>query len=180
MEVLLFSTSVLIDYRNATKVSNITNIVAIAGISDTGYALDSSGHVWSWGYGQQGQLGNGTTTASQLTPVQVSNISNIIAIAGGTSFYALDSSGKVWAWGDNTSGQLGNGTYTTALTPVQVSNISGIVSIAGGYLAGYALNSSGQIWSWGKNNIAQLGTGTTNDSNIPVQVLQSGWTVPLP
>jgi hypothetical protein len=39
-------------------------------------------------------------------PVQVSNLSEVVSIAGDNSGYALDSSGNVWTWGSNDSGQL--------------------------------------------------------------------------
>ncbi|MDR3584161.1 MAG: cell wall-binding repeat-containing protein [Desulfosporosinus sp.] len=111
------------------KVSNLSNIVAIAGrgvdgsliITKSGYALDNSGHVWAWGDGANGELGNGSVTKNQSTPVLVSNISNIVKIAGNdVNCYALDSGGHVWAWGDGTYGQLGNGSLTNSNVPVQV------------------------------------------------------------
>jgi len=111
------------------KVSNFFNVAAIVGrgaddrtdIEKSGYVLDSSEHVWSWGNGANGELGNGTVTNNQTTPVRVSNISNISEIAAVShNGYALDSSGTVWAWGQGSYGQLGNGTITDSTVPVQV------------------------------------------------------------
>jgi len=158
---------------------------------DVDYYLDSTGHVWAWGNGTSGELGNGTT-GTQLNPsgsvnpvygstvpVKVSNLSNIVSIAaGGYTCYALDSSGHVWAWGFGDSGQLGNGTKGTQLNagkypiygsiiPVQVSNLTDIVSITAGEFNGYALDSSGHVWSWG------AGWGSPDgslNSSVPVQV----------
>ncbi|MDR3602651.1 MAG: hypothetical protein P4L49_19590 [Desulfosporosinus sp.] len=107
------------------KVLNLSNIVAIAGrgadhrqdLETSGYALDSSGHVWAWGNGVNGELGNGTITDNQATPVQVSNLSNIVEIAGdGLHGFALDSSDRVWLWGIDTGGQ----TNGISNVPVQV------------------------------------------------------------
>jgi alpha-tubulin suppressor-like RCC1 family protein len=66
-----------------------------------------------------GQLGDGTTTP-RYTPVQVTNLTNVIAVAGGDSHsLALKSDGTVWAWGYNYYGQLGDGTNINRSTPVQ-------------------------------------------------------------
>ena len=162
------------DYQSPpVQVSNLSSVVAIAAEGQTSFALDKSGHVWAWGCGGSGALGNGTTTFAQSTPVQVSNLSNIVAIAGGTSNgYALDSFGHVWAWGEGVFGELGNGTTTKVQsTPVQVSSLSNIIAIAGGLNTGYALDSSGHIWAWGRGYVGALGNGTTTEiQSTPVQV----------
>jgi len=61
-------------------------------------ALKADGTVWSWGINTYGQLGNNTIALSR-TPVQVSNLSNVVAItAGFQSSYALKADGTVSAW----------------------------------------------------------------------------------
>ncbi|MCB1771677.1 MAG: hypothetical protein KDJ31_18565 [Candidatus Competibacteraceae bacterium] len=66
-------------------------------------AVDSHGTVWAWGRNEDAQLGFGyRTTIDQLTPVQVTGLSNIVAVAAG-AFHtvAVDSHGTVWACGCN-------------------------------------------------------------------------------
>ena len=85
-------------------------------------ALRSDGTVWSWGWNEYGQLGDGSTTG-RLTPVQVSGLSDVTSIAAGVHHsLALRSDGTVWSWGGNGNGQLGDGTTTSRLTPVRVSD----------------------------------------------------------
>jgi alpha-tubulin suppressor-like RCC1 family protein len=116
-------------------------------------------------------LGNGTTYINSNTPVQVSALSGVTAIAGGFAHsLALKSDGTVWAWGYNSNGQLGDGTYTTRNTPVQVSALSGVTAIAAGAYHSLALKSDGTVWASGWDVVGQLGNGTSTDSNTPVQV----------
>ena len=80
--------------------------------------MDQSGNLWAWGWNGSGQLGNNSTLNSTL-PLQVTGVSNIFAVAGG-SFHtlALAVDGTVWAWGDNLSGEVGNNAATqTSLKP---------------------------------------------------------------
>ena len=57
-------------------------------------------------YNQEGQLGDGTHY-DRWTPVPVSGLNNVVAIAAGTlQSYALKSDRSVWAWGYNTYGEL--------------------------------------------------------------------------
>jgi len=153
------------------QVSSLTNIIAVAAGYQHSLALKSDGTVWTWGNNSSGQLGNGTNISKSNTPVQVSSLTGITAIAGGGSHsLALKSDGTVWAWGANNSGQLGNGNNTNSNTPVQVSSLTGITAIAGGGSHTLALKNDGTVWTWGNNNSGQLGNGNNTNSNTPVQV----------
>ncbi len=57
--------------------------LAIAGGGGHTVALKSDGTVWAWGYNGYGQLGDGTVT-DQYSPVQVSGLSGVSAIAAGS------------------------------------------------------------------------------------------------
>src|SRR5688500_2236932 len=73
-------------------------------------ALTEDGTVWAWGTNSLGELGDGTTT-DRSSPVQVLNLTNVVAIAAGTFHnLALSEDGTVWAWGRNEFGELGDGT----------------------------------------------------------------------
>src|ERR1017187_5782766 len=74
-----------------------SGIVQIAAGSSFGLALRSDGTVWAWGSNGAGQLGNGTVTSAQTTPVQVTGLSGVVAVAAGTDqSLALRSDGTVW------------------------------------------------------------------------------------
>src|SRR3989339_220929 len=80
------------------KVSALSNVTAVAGGGYHSLALKSDGTVWAWGGSDYySQLGNGTTGSSP-TPVQVSSLSSVTAIAGGVDHsLALKSDGTVWS-----------------------------------------------------------------------------------
>jgi alpha-tubulin suppressor-like RCC1 family protein len=125
---------------------------------------------WAWGRNTSGQLGDGSTT-SRPAPIQVSDLNDATALAGGEYFsLALKSDGTVWAWGEGANGQLGNGSPYDQYTPVQVSVLSGVHAIAAGDSHSLALKSDGTLRAWGYNAYGQLGDGTTISRSTPVPV----------
>ena len=161
--------------RNApVQVPGLSDVVAVACGSSHSLAVKSDGTVWAWGYNEFGQAGGGTSGSweeYQLSPVQVSGLSDAVAVAGGDwHSLAVKSDGTVWAWGDNGDGQLGDGTWMMSTTPVQVSGLSGAVAVGSGYYHSLALKSDGTAWAWGYNSSGQLGDGTWTSRGAPVQV----------
>lgn len=139
-----FPTSVV----GALAGKNITNIVSndvpppFAGGDGVPsvYALALDGTVYSWGYGDSGQLGNGADDDS-YTPVAVKTdgvlsgkfVTNIASsTATNATGYALASDGLLYSWGYNFNGTLGNGTAGSGAdsnVPVAVAQSSPIASI---------------------------------------------------
>jgi len=95
------------------------NVKAIsAGYLNT-CALTTKGKVWCWGDNSQGQLGDGTTTASHR-PVAVKGLgSGVRTVSTGYGFAcAITKAKAVKCWGDNAYGQLGDTTTTDRPAPV--------------------------------------------------------------
>jgi alpha-tubulin suppressor-like RCC1 family protein len=66
------------------QVANVSGVIAIAAGGNHSLALKHDGSVWAWGLNGFGALGDGTTT-KRLTPVRVTELSEVEAIAGGSS-----------------------------------------------------------------------------------------------
>jgi len=151
----------------------LANVVSLADSGNSSVcAVLSSGTVDCWGYNQFGELGNGTTTNSDV-PVPVLGVSGVKAVAGdenGGGFCAVLSTGHLKCWGQNTYGELGNGTTTTFTVPVAVKNISTATAVFGSYHGFCALLSTSHVDCWGYGGTGQLGNGSFTDSHVPVAV----------
>ncbi|WP_176444885.1 RCC1 domain-containing protein [Paenibacillus herberti] len=89
------------------KIKGLKDIQAVEGGFNHSIALAKDGGVWTWGWNEYGQLGNGTNK-DQLTPVKLNGISDIHIL--NTGYYhtiALGSNALAYSWGDNTYGQVG-------------------------------------------------------------------------
>jgi len=130
----------------------------------------ADGTVLACGANDQGQLGDGTTNASNAA-VRVVGLTGVVAVAAGESYsLALKSDGTVWSWGYNGDGRLGDGTGNQHSTPVQVSGLTGVAAIAAGRDFGLAVKSDGTVWGWGSNNSGQIGAGLAVTRYTPVQM----------
>jgi alpha-tubulin suppressor-like RCC1 family protein len=163
------------DSVSPVQVSGLSNVMAISAGYDHTAALKNeltAFSVWTWGKNASGELGNGTVTDS-ATPVKVSGLSNVTAVAAGFDHTVIvNNDGTVWAWGNNGNGQLGadKATLANSATPVQVSGLSSVMAIAAGNSDTVALKNDGTLLAWGNNSNGQLGNGTTLESATPVQV----------
>ncbi len=153
----------------------------IVAITAGGYhtcAVTATGGVLCWGFNDEGQLGNNTTTNS-AAPVPVMGLSSgVAALSGGeTHTCALTTGGGVQCWGAGVNGELGNNLSTNSSVPVNVTGLgSGVAAIATGENHTCALTTAGGVQCWGQNTFGELGNGTTTGSGLPVNVtgLSSG------
>ena len=94
-------------------------VAITAGHSHT-IALRDDGTVWTWGRNSSSQIGDGTFVNRRYTPVQVSGLSNIIAISASERHsIALRNDNTIWGWGSNSDSQLGDGTTSTRNVPIR-------------------------------------------------------------
>jgi alpha-tubulin suppressor-like RCC1 family protein len=152
-------------------------------------ALLTSGGVNCWGYGYDGQLGNGTfyTTSDDgsAVPVAVEGVGGSGTLGGVASLSSSElgycaqlGSGGVDCWGSGDEGDLGNGNFYSTGTdfpggsavPVAVAGtdgsgtLGGVTSLSMGGLGYCALVNSGGVDCWGYGYYGNLGNGTFYDN----------------
>ena len=152
-------------------------------------ALDANGNVYTWGYNNHGQLGNGQSTGKYSTayvadPAPVPDPKNAsktfkarMISSGEVHALAIGQDGTAWAWGMNADGQIGDGTLTDRSTPTQVKNPADAsqgfqaAQIIAGATYSLAIDQSGTAWGWGENTFDQLGSNQgTSELLVPSQV----------
>lgn len=166
--------------------SGLTITQISGGSSGQVCVLSSTGLAFCWGGNTGGQLGNGTTTSSNV-PVAVSTtgvlsgktLTQISTSGGSTTTCALSSVGTAYCWGTNSAGELGNSSTTSSSVPVAVSTtgvLSGVTltQISTGQSSTCALSSVGAVYCWGLDSSGQLGNNSTTQSTVPVAVSTSG------
>ena len=173
----------------ASVVANPVAVAVPAGVTfkavsvgpDFSIALDGTGHAWSWGTNEEGDLGLATDQPFVTVPTQMGMPPGTLfaSVAAGLSHVvALDSNGRIWTWGGDDEGDLGvnlsdisnaagscqaaAGEACTA-TPLLVNTQPGVTftSVAASAAYSAAVDSTGRIWTWGTNNDGALGLGAS-------------------
>ncbi|MBU1537270.1 hypothetical protein KKF84_18275, partial [Myxococcota bacterium] len=174
------------ELSSCTPEYNCLTWVKVNQMDYNGCALDSSSGLWCWGYGDNGNLGDGTLVG-KVAPVRVLGpagmgwMDNVIDFSVGQhSVCAVRTDGSVWCWGANWSGQLGDGGTTNSSVPVRVRGPGGVgylenvQRIFNGVYSFCALKTDETLWCWGNNGDTQgcLGINSTAASAAyPSQVV---------
>jgi YD repeat-containing protein len=138
-------------------------------------SVKSDGTLWTWGYNQNGQLGDGTTL----------NRSSPITVAGGGTNWrqiapghygsaGIKTDGTLWTWGTNTAGNAGDGTTLNRSSPVTTAGGgTNWKQVARGRSGGAAIKTDGTLWLWGDNSLGTVGDGTTINKSSPITVVSN-------
>jgi alpha-tubulin suppressor-like RCC1 family protein len=163
----------IIDNDVTTAVANNISQASVGGYHVC--AVTSAGDVKCWGRNTSGQIGKGTTSVHENTPVTVGVGGLATKVSGGGTtanpgFNCAIVGGGAKCWGYNGYGQLGNGSTTSSSTPVNVNGLSSNVTdiTTGGSFSCAVVNGGAKCW--GLNSYGQLGNSTTTSSSVPVDV----------
>lgn len=148
-------------YPTPVQVPGLSGIVAIAAGYRHNVALKGDGTVYTWGFNDSGQIGNGTLGAGTCncvaTPTAVQGIAGATAIgAGDYQSLAVLRDGTGRAWGDNDFAQGGVGAPADLTTPSQIPELTGVRAVAGGGFHAIALRDVSLVTL----QVGTAGTGT--------------------
>ncbi len=132
-------------------------------------ALTVAGEAYCWGFNDFGQLGDGSGTFHQPTPVPVTGGLTFAKISAGAGHTCgVTPSGDAYCWGSDFFGELGSGFGHTV--PFPVSGNLKFVQVSAGTAHTCGVTTAGSAYCWGRNAHGELGDGTTADSDVPVPV----------
>uniref|UniRef100_A0A7S4PZY7 RCC1-like domain-containing protein n=1 Tax=Alexandrium monilatum TaxID=311494 RepID=A0A7S4PZY7_9DINO len=147
--------------------------VACAGHYSCG--VSENGEVYTWGYGKDGQLGQGETkdvhTPKAVRTLQSKLIRHVSCAEHHVA--AVSDSGILFTWGKGQNGRLGHGGTESELLPKAVEALAGHhvsqVSCGDFHTACMLLNPP-HVYTWGLGLSGRLGHGDESDRNLPTLV----------
>ncbi|PCH41194.1 RCC1/BLIP-II [Wolfiporia cocos MD-104 SS10] len=160
-----------------SKPGDAEKFTAVAAGNNHLLVLTTHGNVYTWGAGEQGQLGRKVLERRKLNGTVPEKIvlgarshKAVVVGAGNYSSFAVDENGDVWAWGLNNMGQLGTGFAAAAadgevglpkkvrgLSKAELGDGATVVQIAGGEHHTLFLTSTGKVYAVGRSEGGQLG-----------------------
>jgi alpha-tubulin suppressor-like RCC1 family protein len=155
-----------------TQIGTSTNWRSIDAGDTHNMAIKTNGTLWSWGANNYGELGLGTITPSELSPMQVGTATDwaTVSVGFGYSNLALKTNKTLWACGLNSIGNFGNGNTTNSSIMIQVGTEANWEKISSGSQSSHAIKTNGTLWAWGNNTYSIYGDGTNVDLYIPTQI----------
>ncbi|KAI9603254.1 hypothetical protein H4Q26_002572 [Puccinia striiformis f. sp. tritici PST-130] len=173
-----------------TRVSNLRDypVSQVVCGYDHVLALTTDGHVYSWGNGQQQQLGRKIIERRKkngLAPERLSLKKIVLIGTGGSHSFAVHENGTVYGWGLNTRGQLGISidqsgwdeeivsvpTIIHAMHPDRHDG-SRVVAIEGGDFHTLFLLDNGQVWSVGNYENGEIGIKKSSPEIVAAEDLR--------
>ncbi|KAL7530787.1 hypothetical protein ACHAXR_004851 [Thalassiosira sp. AJA248-18] len=130
--------------------------------------------VYSWGRGEDGQLGIGDTS-DQDEPTYVDSLRGVgvkqIACGSGHTV-VLTGEGEVYTWGRGDDGRLGHGDNGWKYVPRLTHSLTGqiVTHVTCGSYHTAAVSSNGDLFTWGGGMYGKLGHGNESGHSTPRRV----------
>lgn len=161
----------------ALEVCEAKIVMVAAGVAHS-IAATSDGDVYTWGWGDDGQLGHGDGDTkifpTKLDSVYFQGSSAVVVAAGELHSAILTAAGELFVCGNGGHGALGLGDTDNRYKPEYLSNDAFSGSLlrmaACGAQHTMAVTEKGELWTWGIGEFKQLGHGDDIQRRIPTRV----------
>jgi alpha-tubulin suppressor-like RCC1 family protein len=138
---------------------------------DHSCGITTTGQGYCWGRGDNGAIGDGSTSGNMLSPSAVSGGLTWTDITSGSGHScAVAVGGAAYCWGLNNLGQLGNGTTSNSSTPTLVSGGLTFSRVEAGLSFTCGLLVDGRVACWGHGADGRLGNGATTTRTTPTLI----------
>ncbi|CAM9202377.1 unnamed protein product [Discosporangium mesarthrocarpum] len=158
------------------KVLEGKEVVDVAAGNEHTVILCRSGEIFTAGYNDNGQCGQGNTQRigilSQVKKLMGRRVVQVHAYNGCEHTLAVLEDGRVVSFGYNYRGQLGHGNTTSEPVPRPVRGLDGrrVQLVSCSYYHSIVACETGEVYTFGRNDFGQLGTGDTIDRKLPTLV----------
>lgn len=136
-------------------------------------AEKNDGTLWTWGFGDWGQHGNGSNSNIYIPNNYDTSLNQLNFFeADSHSTFTIRTNNTLWGSGINDFGQMGVGSTNVAiLSPTQIQPGTMWKDVSSTNHT-YAIQTNGTLWGWGQNDGRQMGSAVTCCSNVlsPVQI----------
>lgn len=159
-----------------TMPSGVTSFRSIASGVQTNCAIANTGTVYCWGFGANGEIGNGANNNVNV-PTAVTMPAGVTSFSSVSINYnfscAVANTGVVYCWGYGGYGQIGNGASVTVNVPTAVTMPAGVTNFSAAWVnagSSCALANTGVVYCWGTGTNGQIGNGADSNVNVPTAV----------
>ena len=154
------------------------HVVFVAAGGDHTVAMTAGGELRTWGCGEYGCLGLGTTddmlVPTLVGPSAFGGSAVAMASCGRSHTLVVTTDGAVWSSGCGGSGQLGLNDAKDHLVFARVGAAQfaedKVIAAAAGAFHSAAVTASGALWTWGLGRGGRLGLGDEQRRLVPTRV----------
>lgn len=143
-------------------------------------ATKTDGTLWTWGSGNNGELGRGGFNNNGDFPITVfGSATNWKSISAGYRYTAaIKTDGTLWLWGLSYAGKLGNGVTTSNIISTPITTFAGGSNwkqVSLGNKVSAAIKTDGTLWTWGYGIFnGNLGVLSSVNRSTPITTFAGG------
>lgn len=162
------------DFKVTPFVITIAGVTGFRSISASEVhtcAVSLDNRLFCWGDSVDGQIGGGSSSGYQTTPLHVDAGTTYLSVTSGDLHScAITTANKLKCWGRNDYGQLGLGDTNERTVPTDTDNTSSYKFVQAGSRSTCAIRTDDKLFCWGYNGNYQLGDSSATSKNIPTAV----------